>query len=268
MTASPDSIALSNPAVAYESCLVDPLFRPWAMLLLDLTDVAPGDTVLDVACGTGIVARLAADRIGSPTQVVGVDQSRGMLQVAREVDSQIDWREGSAGYLPLSDGESFTVVLCSQSFQFFPDRTAAARQMLRALKPDGRLGITTWSPLTGGFLHDLHLIAEQRLGAILDRRHIFGEEAPMRQLLANAGFQKIEVATTSRRVTFPDPRRFLQLNSRALVGMSMRASLLSEQSKNQLIGQLVSDSAEASRVHTTADGLTFPISSLVATARR
>jgi ubiquinone/menaquinone biosynthesis C-methylase UbiE len=268
MTVSPTSADLSNPAVAYERCLVEPLFRPFAALLLDLTEVAAGDTVLDVACGTGIVARLAAERIGNPRQVTGIDQSRGMLQVAREVDPRIDWREGNASHLPLAEGEAFDVVLCSQALQFFPERGPAVRQMHGALKPAGRLGLTTWSSLTGGFLHDLHLIAERRLGPIVDRRHVFGEALPMRQLLETAGFRNIEIETVTRRVTFPDPGSFLYLNSRALVGMSLRASTLSERSKHQLLEQLVSESADAARVHTTADGLTFPIGSLVATGRR
>lgn len=268
MTAFPLPLEISDPAVAYEQHLVGPLFRPWAALLIQQTGIARGDTVLDVGCGTGIVARLAAERSGGWHRVTGIDQSRGMLAVARRVEPEIDWREGSAANLPLRDGEGFDVVLCHQALQFFPDRGAAVHQMHRALKPDGRLGIATWSPVTEGFLHDLHLIAERRLGAMIDRRHAFGEEGPMRALLENAGFRQVQVETRSLRVTFPDPGTFLQLNARALVGMSSRTASLSEASKSVLVAGLVEDSAEAARVHTTEDGLTFTIGSVLATARR
>jgi ubiquinone/menaquinone biosynthesis C-methylase UbiE len=268
VTASPLSLEINNPAVAYEQHLVGPLFRPWAALLIQHTGISRGDTVLDVACGTGIVARLAAERSGGWRQVTGVDQSRGMLAVARQVEPEIDWREGSAGNLPLREGERFDIVLCHQALQFFPDRGAAVHQMHRALKPDGRLGIASWSPVTEGLLHDLHVIAERRLGALVDRRHAFGEEQPMKELLENAGFRQVQVETRSLRVTFPDPARFLQLNARALVGMSSRTASLSEASKGVLMAELVKDSAEAARVHTTEDGLTFSIGSVLATARR
>lgn len=268
MTAPSTDLDLSNPTAAYERWLVEPLFRPFAVTLIEATGVISGDRVLDVACGTGIVARLANERAGHGGGVVGIDSSGAMLAVARQVEPAIEWREGNAMNLPLNPDERFDVVLCHQGLQFVSDRAAAIRQMLSALASGGRIGIGTWSAVTDGFLHDLHLIAEQRLGPIIDRRHIFGEEGMMRELLAAAGLQSIRVETVSRRVTFPDPTAFLRLNSRALVGMSMRATTLSDGSRNQIIAQLVAESAEAAAVHTTADGLTFSISSLLATARR
>lgn len=265
MTALPLNADPSNPAIAYERLLVDPLFRPWAVLLVDLTAVSPGMRVLDMGCGTGIVARIAAER---GARVTGVDQSRGMLDVARQLEPTIDWREGSAGNPPLAMEETFDVVLSGHALQFFPDRAVAVRQMHRALVRGGRLGLTTWSPLRDGFLRDLHLVAEQRLGPVTDRRHAFGEEGPVKELLQNSGFEEVVTQTQTRRVTFTDPAAFLQLNSRAMVGMSPRTASLSDASKRQLIGQLVLDSADAARMHTTADGLTFSIGSLIATARR
>lgn len=263
-----ESLDLSNPAASYERWLVGPLFHPFATILIEATGVTSGDSVLDVACGTGIVARLARELSGDTGRVVGVDSSSAMLSVARGMGSVIDWREGNAINLPLRDGESFDVTLCHQALQFIPDRPRALQQMYDALVPGGRLGIGTWSTVTDCFLQDLHLIAEQRLGPLVDRRHALGEPAPMRALLTDAGFRDIQVETIARRVTFPDPAAFLQINSRALVGMSLRAASLSDVSKHQIITQLVADSAEAGRIHTTADGLTFSIGSVIATARR
>ena len=114
----------------YEHWLVGPLFRPFAEVTIDELAPARGDAILDIACGTGIVARVAQERLGGRGHIVGVDVSPGMLGVARAAAPDIDWREGNAGSLPLRDGEEFQVVVCQQGLQFFPDRPAALAEML------------------------------------------------------------------------------------------------------------------------------------------
>ncbi len=161
----------SFPAM-YEQWLVGPLFRPWAEVLLDLVGPAAGERVLDIACGTGIVARLAHERVGPAGAVVGVDVSPGMLEVARAVAPAITWRDGSALDLPLAEGERFDVVTCQQGLQFFPDRVVAARQMRRALAPGGRLGVATWRSADEiPMFHALQPVAERHLGPVVDQRH-------------------------------------------------------------------------------------------------
>ena len=93
---------LSFPEM-YEQALVGPLFHPWAERLLDDVELAAGDCVLDVACGTGILARLAKDRLGESARVVGVDLNPAMLAVARQVAPGVDWREGDVAALPRHD---------------------------------------------------------------------------------------------------------------------------------------------------------------------
>ncbi|TJW75951.1 MAG: methyltransferase domain-containing protein, partial [Mesorhizobium sp.] len=96
----------------YERWLVGPLFRPWAEVTFDEVKLAPGHRVLDIACGTGIVARVARERLGAAGYVAGIDISPDMLAVARGVAPDIDWRAGNALALPLGDGEQFDVVVC------------------------------------------------------------------------------------------------------------------------------------------------------------
>ena len=117
----------------YEHWLARPLFRPWAELTLDEVNLALGDRLLDIACGTGIVARVARERLGDAGYIVGVDISPDMLAVARRVAPGIDWRQGNAADLPLNQGEQFNIVVCQQGLQFFPDKPAAVAQMRRAL---------------------------------------------------------------------------------------------------------------------------------------
>jgi ubiquinone/menaquinone biosynthesis C-methylase UbiE len=129
---------------SYERFLVPALFGPLAERLVRLAAPGPGEPVLDVACGTGIVARRAAASVGPDGAVAGVDLNAGMLEVAGEaaadVRPPIDWRAVDAADLPFADG-AFDIVFCQQGLQFFPDRTAALREMRRVLVPSGRLAL-------------------------------------------------------------------------------------------------------------------------------
>src|SRR5688500_3599509 len=110
-------------AEAYETAFVPAFFAQWAPILCDAAGVTAGQRILDVACGTGIVARTAADRVGA-ANVVGVDLNEAMLTVARRVRPDVDWRQGDATALPLDDG-SVDTVLCQMALMFFPDRVEA-----------------------------------------------------------------------------------------------------------------------------------------------
>ena len=124
-------VAGSAPEV-YERELVPAVFGVWAPILVELAQPRPGERVVDVACGTGIVARIAATSVGPTGAVVGVDLNPGMLSVARSVvpTGSIQWQEASADKLPFPDG-SFNVVYCQLGLQFFADRAAALREMRR-----------------------------------------------------------------------------------------------------------------------------------------
>lgn len=132
----------------YERHLVAALFAPWAEVLIDTVGVQVGARVLDVASGTGVVARLAAGRAGSTGRVVASDVSAAMLAHAASVPrpaggASIEYLEASVAELPVDDG-SFDVVLCQQGMPFFTDRPGAAAEMLRVLRPGGTLGLSVW----------------------------------------------------------------------------------------------------------------------------
>src|ERR1700722_4146257 len=97
------SYAMNQPTFPemYEKWFVAPLFRPWAELTLGEVNLASGDRLLDIACGTGIVARIARERLGEAASIVAVDVSPDMLAVARKIAPDIDWRQGNAAALPL-----------------------------------------------------------------------------------------------------------------------------------------------------------------------
>ena len=262
------AFAQSSFPEIYEQALVGPLFRPWVKLMLDDVELRPGDRILDIACGTGIVARLAKERLSDTGKVVGVDLSPPMLAVARKVAPDIDWREGDASALPLLDNEQFDVVVCQQGLQFFPDKRAAARQMRHALAANGRLAVSTWRP-EGEFpvLLELRHVAERHVGALVDRRHSLGEADRVETLLQDAGFRDVRSKTVSHTIRFDDASVFVRLNAMALVGMSAASKDMSDDQRGQIVAAIVRDSADVIRRQTDENGFAYEISANVATAR-
>ena len=190
--------------------------------------------MLDVACGTGIVARVARERMGPASRIVGVDASPPMLAVARGIDATIDWREGNAMALPVAEGERFSLLTCHQGLQFFPDKTAAVHEMRRVLLPAGRVAIGTWRPLEElSLLRELHPIAEQRLGPVVDARHSFGDAGAIDRLLTDGGFRNVQVETITHDIRMSDGAMFARLNATALASMSEKGKAMNDADRQQ-----------------------------------
>ena len=133
-------------AETYEATFVPSLFAGLAEQLVAAAGVVPAQRVLDVACGTGIVARTAADRAGEHARVTGLDLNDAMLTVARRVRPDLDWRQGDAASLPFPD-RSFDVVLCQSGLMFVPDVAGAVREMARVADDGATVGVQVWSAL-------------------------------------------------------------------------------------------------------------------------
>jgi ubiquinone/menaquinone biosynthesis C-methylase UbiE len=127
----------------------DPAFgRRFAERALDALVVVRGARVLDVACGTGVFARLSAHVVGAGGRVVGIDPSAIAVGTARRIDptSIVDWQQWDDGGLPFDEG-TFDVVACQHALHRFPDPDLILEEMRRVMAPGGRLGITTWGPI-------------------------------------------------------------------------------------------------------------------------
>lgn len=132
-----------SAADIYEKFFVPALFGEWAPRLCDAAGISAGERLLDVACGTGVVAREARQRGAT---VTGLDRNDGMLAVAARLDPDIDWQEGMAETLPFPEA-SFDCVTCQFGLMFFEDRVNALTEMSRVLRPGGRLVVATWDCL-------------------------------------------------------------------------------------------------------------------------
>lgn len=126
------------PARVYDEDFVPALFGPWADPLLDHAGVTSGQALLDVACGTGALTVAAAERIAPRGSVIGLDANPEMLAVAREKPVSVEWIQGRAEALPFEDAR-FDRVVSQFAMMFFEDAPAALREMMRVLRPGGRL---------------------------------------------------------------------------------------------------------------------------------
>ena len=251
----------------YERSLVEPLFQPWAKVLLDRAELSPNVRVLDVACGTGIVARIARQRLRGTARIVGVDVSPPMLEVAREIEPKVDWREGDAAALPVGSEERFDRVLCQQGLQFFTDRSAAAGELHRVLATGGVLVAAVWRGVEEMPLyHALQRVAERHIGPIHDQRYAFGDDKTLADLLSGAGFRSVNVDTVSLASRFAGGGTdFVHMNAMALVGMS--GVRQSEQERDRLLDAITTESAEAARPFLDGEVLVCEMRANIAVAR-
>jgi ubiquinone/menaquinone biosynthesis C-methylase UbiE len=196
----------------YEQYFVPAIGVPFANALLHVAKLEPGELVLDVACGTGVVTRAAAERVAPGGAVAGLDMNPAMLATARAAvrDPSVEWHEAKAEEIPLPDG-SFDAVLCSLGLQFFPDREAAAKEMRRVLKPGGRVAVATVAP------SPLFEVLEQALAQHLSPaaagflRQVFAlsDADTLRAVLGAAGFGEVAVTSSAVTPSLPSPTEFL-----------------------------------------------------------
>lgn len=188
-------------ARAYEQHMVPGMFARWAEIIVAIANPQPGEHVLDVACGTGIGARIAARAAGASGKVSGIDIDPGVIEVARELGrsnpTPMEWHCSSALKLPFADGQ-FDLCLCLQGLQFFPDRLAGLAEIHRVLRPSGRLVASLWAPLEFNKGHHEVVRALERQGvdaSAAKRACSFGDTAAIRDAFRQAGFADVELRT-------------------------------------------------------------------------
>ena len=247
-----------NAAEAYERHLVPALFAPFAERLIERAQPQAGDRVLDVACGTGIVARLATTRGAS---AAGLDLNASMIEVARATAPSLEWITGDATELPFPDG-SFDLVLCQAGLQFFPDRTAAVAEMRRVLAPQGGLAILVWraiehQPAWLKLAEALDRHAGPEAGALMRAPFTFSDAAELKQLVG--GSVRIVIET----VSFPSARDMLACQA-AASPLAGPIQALSDEAREAL----AADFEASMRPHADDAGVAFPQEAHIVTATR
>lgn len=259
----------SNPAEMYEEYFVPGIHARWTPVFLDYAGPEPGDRVLDVACGTGVVTREVAPIVGSEGSVVGLDISPDMLTVARRlphpVGAAVEWRESTAASLP--DGP-FDLIVCQQGLQFFPDRPAAVAEMRRVLAPGGRACVSVWQGLDRHPLYRAMCVAEaDHLGVPVEEVAVpFTLKLDeLRGLFREAGFHGIEIVPQSREVRFPSPDRFIALTLLAAASI-IPESEMDADARAAMVRAVSAEIDEIVRAYVEGDEVAFPMHAHVAVA--
>jgi ubiquinone/menaquinone biosynthesis C-methylase UbiE len=266
-----------TPAEIYETFMGPAIFRPLAQLFVRAAArPRAGERALDLACGTGMVARHLAPEVGPEGRVVGVDRNPGMLAVARSlappVGAKVDWVGGDAVALPLPGG-SFDLVTCQQGLQFFPDRAAALEHVRRVLAPGGRVALALWRSIEHhpvfAELAEAELAHLGPLGVTYDDVVLpfsLSDPDEIRALLESAGFPEIRLGTGEVVARFAEPADFIR--NMELGYAAVIPEFGSDPAAFEAFIEGVSSQARALvRQHTFWDHVMFPMYTNLAVAR-
>ncbi|MGW4339139.1 class I SAM-dependent methyltransferase [Rhodococcus koreensis] len=249
----------------YESAFVPAFFAQWAPILCDAAGVAPGQRVLDVGCGTGIVARAAADLVVPDGTIVGVDLNEAMLTVARRVRPDIEFLQGNAEALPFLD-ESYDTVLCQMALMFFPDRPQALREMARVVTAGGTVAVVVpgaldAQPAFAPFVQMAARHAGTEAMSLLSTYFVCGDVEELTGLVESAGLQITTVRT--RLGTY----RALSVD--AFVTTEVESTPLLERISDDVYRRIRADAHEVLAPFTTTDGsIEAPFECTIVAARR
>lgn len=251
-------------AEVYEQRFVPAIFGQWAAPLLDTAAVAPGDSVLDVACGTGALARAASQRVGPAGRVVGLDINEGMLGVARRLRPDIEWRLGDAADLPF-DADAFDAVLCQSALMFFPDPTQALREMRRVCRPGGTVAVQVYAgldaqPAYGPWTTMVARLAGPDAASLLGTYWAHGDPDVLSSRFSAAGLEVREVRTV------PGVARWASVDE--MVEVEVGASPLAGRIGTPVYERIVQESRSVLGPHVTSTAAEIPLVALLVVARK
>jgi ubiquinone/menaquinone biosynthesis C-methylase UbiE len=257
-----------NAPEIYESVHVPAIFATWAPILVELGQPVPGNRALDIACGTGVVTRTVAKRVGASGRVYGIDLNAGMLAVARRVsspgpgDAPVEWHEASADLLPLPD-TSCDIAYCQAGLMFFPDRLRALTEVRRVLVSGGRVAMLVWhsSPAHSALARAMARHVSAAAEALVCAPYALASADEFGRLFRSAGFQEVTVSTQTRTARYASTRQFVEsliagsplAGHLALVDAGVRTALTEELQVTL-------------RPFTNESGLSFPMGAHIATA--
>jgi len=207
-----------SAAEVYDELFPPALFDQWAPRVAEFAGLKAGMSVLDVACGTGVLSLVAADIVGPTGSVVGLDLNAGMLEVAKRKATHIDWHEAPAEAIPFVNS-TFDAVVSQFGLMFFQDKALAIREMMRVLRPDGNLAIAVWDSLenvTGyaGITRLLSRLFGDSSAESLRAPYSLGDTQQLSSLFFDAGVPGVKIETVEGRARFPSIRYWMEADIR------------------------------------------------------
>lgn len=267
-------LAEPTPAEAYDRYLGPAMFEPWAEVLLDLAEPASGERVLDLACGTGIVTRKLAHRLGASGQILAMDINPDMLAVARGLalppGPAVNWRQGDACAIDAPD-HGFDLLLCQQGYQFFPDRPKAASEIRRVIKEGGRVVVAVWEGLDRHPVFQALFQAEaHHLGVAVEKLAVpfsLSDTTVLQHEFQQAGFSRVSVSSHSMEARFRDARKFIDLVVRSGAAVIPELDLTDPGEHQALMDVVHREAAGVVDRYREGDGVVFPMHSSLVLAR-
>ena len=202
----------------HEDFLVPAIYAQWAHRVAEIAEINLGHHILDVACGTGTLARAALLEAGLTGKVTALDASEKMLESARQNSRKIEWQHGDAEAMPFEKNR-FDRVMCQFSLMFIANRVAAIREMLRVCKPDGLVVVAIWAPMHHSKAYcALAKLIQTYAGAHaafkLSSPWKLGAPGVMDALLLTAGVNEYECHQRIGLVRFPSIAAFIETHLR------------------------------------------------------
>lgn len=194
----------SIPA-AYDRYLGPVLFQPYAEDLAARLQVEENGSVLELACGTGILTRVLRDRLPATVRMIATDLNEPMFQKAAAKFGQgeaVEWQQADACSLPFVGG-MFDAVVCQFGIMFVPDKALAAREAHRVLKPGGLFLFNVWDAIEH---NELCRIAHETISSYFDKdppafyQVPFGyhDQREIKRVLEEAGFRDVRIDVVAK----------------------------------------------------------------------
>ncbi|MGI9615929.1 MAG: class I SAM-dependent methyltransferase [Acidimicrobiales bacterium] len=267
---NPDDQPAGRSILAYDRELVPWLFEHWAEPFVGLAAPDRSSSILDLACGSGLVVRHLIGRLGPLGQVQGADIDAEMLRYAASTvtDPRISWHESDASSLTFGD-DSFDVVTCHQGLQFFPDPHAAMAEVRRVLRPNGKLAVAVWgradaNPWPAALADAVRSLLGDAAGDSMLAVCRLGDADDLAPILDQAGLDDVVLRHRQRTASHPDITRAIAGQLDAMPSGSTVGDLDADQ-KDELAATMRKLLAD----HTSTTGeLTLPSTCLLGTATK
>lgn len=204
---------IRSAAEVYDEFFLPALFQEWTSRVVQAAQIEQGQRILDVACGTGVLTLAAAECVGPDGSAVGLDINEGMLAVARKKANGISWRHGQAESLPFPD-QSFDAVVSQFGLMFFDDRRAAIQEMVRVLRPGGKIAVAVWDSLenTSGYAAVtilLNRLFGEQVAEALRAPYMLGDKQILSSLFSGLGLSEVRINTQAGTARFPSLKSWM-----------------------------------------------------------